>query len=761
MEIFFCIFESLNIPMKNEIKALLFFLLITFNLSSQTPKIDSLQNLLKKASHDTTRASLLWQIGWEFKFSDPEKAKKLGEQSLDLSLKTGYRRTEGWAYNLLGALNLINHDTKVARSFFEKGLDAHRSVNNIKGMASCYSNLSNIYIENSLFDSAIIYQEKALSMRLKLTDKKQAADSYNNLGNIYNLKGEYGKASENLFKALKLYEQIDDPYGVSFCYYNIGRTYYTEKKFEKGIEYAMMSRKKRVAIGDKAGIATSYLLEAACKQALMRLTETAEDLKSAIAIQKEIGDKYGLQYSYSQLGLLFFNMKQYDLALEYQLLARDISVETNNIQGIIISNSCIGEIYKEKRNFPLAIEYELKSLEMARKINAQEEIKETLMMLSKIYSAMKNFDKAYEFQSRYISLKDSMDMEASAKQLQDLQAQYDNEKKQKEIELLTKNQEIQDERITRQKILNYAIFSGLVLVGIFAFLTFKRYREKQKANELLAQQKVEILVKNQDLHSKNNLIENQKKEITDSIEYAKTIQHAMLPTDSDIHEIFPQSFVFFKPKDIVSGDFYWFKKVNDLHFVAAVDCTGHGVPGAFMSMIGNDKLNFAVQEKGLTQASEILSELNKGVKDALKQNDSESKSRDGMDIALCVFDIKNDRVEYAGANRVLYKISNGTLTEYTPTKAAIGGFTSVDFDYKNNSLNYISGDIFYLFTDGYADQFGGNSGKKLMTKNLKQLLISVSKEPMLVQKEIIGKSFESWKGTYDQIDDVLVIGLKV
>jgi serine phosphatase RsbU (regulator of sigma subunit) len=178
-------------------------------------------------------------------------------------------------------------------------------------------------------------------------------------------------------------------------------------------------------------------------------------------------------------------------------------------------------------------------------------------------------------------------------------------------------------------------------------------------------------------------------------------------------------------------------------------------------MIGNDKLNFAVQEKGLTQASEILSELNKGVKDALKQNDSESKSRDGMDIALCVFDIKNDKVEYAGANRVLYKISNGTLTEYSPTKAAIGGFTSENFDYKNNSLNYISGDIFYLFTDGYADQFGGNSGKKLMTKNLKQLLISVSKEPMLVQKEIIGKTFESWKGTYDQIDDVLVIGLKV
>lgn len=738
-----------------------FLVLITFNTFSQIPKIDSLQNLLSKATHDTTRASLLWQIGWECKFTDPEKAKTLGEESLSLSLKTRYRRTEGWAYNLLGALKLIVHNNNEARAYLEKGLDAHKSVNNIKGMASCYSNLANIYIENAQFDSAIIYQETALNLRSKLKDKKPLADSYVNLGNIYNLKGEFGKAAEYLFKAVKIYEELNDVYGTATCYFNIGRTFYSEKKFQQGIDYAIKSREGRIKINDKSGIAYTYILESSCKQSLFRYNEASSDLKEAIAIQKEIGDQYGLQYTYSQIGLLFFNMKQYELALEYQLLAAEISKEVKNQQGIIASYSCIGEIYKAKKNYPKAIEYELLALDIANELNAFESKKDICQLLSQIYFETKDFEKAYQYQNIFVELKDSMQIESSTKQLQELQAQYDTEKKQKAIELLTKNQEIQNERITRQRIVNYSIFAGLLLVMVLAFLTYKRYREKQKANKLLGQQKIEILNKNQDLQSKNNLIEHQKKEITDSIEYAKTIQHAMLPNDSEIHELFPNSFVLFSPKDIVSGDFYWFKKVNDIHFVAAADCTGHGVPGAFMSMIGNDKLNFAIQEKKLVKPSEILSELNKGVKAALKQNDTDSKSRDGMDIVLCAFDFKDKKLQYAGANRVLYKISKGELTEYSPTKSAIGGFTSENFEFKNNDIEYVSGDVFYLFTDGYADQFGGETAKKLMTKNFKKLLLTVAGKPLIEQKQEIKRTFETWKGDYEQIDDVLVIGVKV
>ena len=180
-----------------------------------------------------------------------------------------------------------------------------------------------------------------------------------------------------------------------------------------------------------------------------------------------------------------------------------------------------------------------------------------------------------------------------------------------------------------------------------------------------------------------------------------------------------------------------------------------------MSVIGNDKLNFAIQEKKLLKPSEILSELNKGVKAALKQNDSDSKSLDGMDIVLCAFDFKNKKLQYAGANRVLYKISKGALTEYPPTKSAIGGFTPENFEFKNNDIDYVPGDIFYLLTDGYSDQFGGETGKKLMTKNFKKLLLSVSDKTLIEQKQEIKKKFETWKVAYEQIDDVLVIGVKV
>jgi serine phosphatase RsbU (regulator of sigma subunit)/uncharacterized protein HemY len=749
--------------MKNFIVSVifLFFILFSFSGNSQTTKIDSLQNLLNTATQDTTRASLLWQIGWECKFTDPEKAKKLADQSLALSLKTGYRRTEGWAYNLLGALKLIVHENKEAHAYIEKALDAHTSVNNIKGMASCYSNFANIYAENSLFDSAIIFQEKALKLRLQLADKKPSADSYTNLGNIYNLKGEYGKAAENLFKALKIYEEIKEPYGTAMCYYNIGRTFSSEKKYEQGIIYAKKSREIRIKMQDKGGVAYTYILEANCNQFLKRYDEELKNLKEAISIQKEIGDQYGLQFSYSQIGLLFYNMQQFDLALEYQLLAKQIATETNNPQAIMSTNSCIGEIYYRKKEFNKAIEYASEALKLATQLNVIEERKDAFQVLSETYSAMKNYEKAFEYQGKFIALKDSMQSEATTKQLQELQTEYDTEKKQKEIELLTKNQEIQTERISHQRILNYAIFAGLVLVMILAFLMYKRYREKHKANEMLAQQKVEILNKNQDLHSKNNLIEHQKKEITDSIEYAKTIQHAMLPNENEIRELFPQSFVLFKPKDIVSGDFYWFRKFNNIHFVAAADCTGHGVPGAFMSMIGNDKLNFALQEKKHILPSEILGELNRGVKNALKQNDLSSKSRDGMDIVLCAFDPKNKTVNYSGANRTLYHISKGELKEYPPTKSAIGGFTSENFEYTLKTINYSEGDIFYLFTDGYPDQFGGEKGKKLMIKNFKQFLLSISEKPMDIQKQELDKTFETWKGSFEQIDDVLVIGVRV
>ncbi len=256
------------------------------------------------------------------------------------------------------------------------------------------------------------------------------------------------------------------------------------------------------------------------------------------------------------------------------------------------------------------------------------------------------------------------------------------------------------------------------------------------------------------------LLESKNKDITDSINYARRIQRALLPHRREIWAAFPQSFVLYKPKDIVSGDFYFFLQNEKSKFIAVADCTGHGVPGAFMSMIGASKLTDAVSES--SDPSVILSRLNTGIKAALKQSEGEESSRDGMDIALCAVDTENRIVHYAGANRPIWIIRKGAkeVEEIKATKKAIGGFTEDKQHFETHKIKLREGDTFYLSTDGYADTFG-QGGKKIMTKKFKDILLSIQPLEMKEQKKFLDGFVEDWMGDTDQLDDILVIGIRV
>jgi serine phosphatase RsbU (regulator of sigma subunit) len=255
-------------------------------------------------------------------------------------------------------------------------------------------------------------------------------------------------------------------------------------------------------------------------------------------------------------------------------------------------------------------------------------------------------------------------------------------------------------------------------------------------------------------------LEEKNKDITDSITYAKRIQHAKLPRKEEIYTSLPRCFILFKPKDIVSGDFYFFHKNNQSIFIAAADCTGHGVPGAFMSMIGSERLEDAVSNSNDT--SEILKLLNKGIKTSLRQSDSKESTRDGMDIALCSIDTLNCSVKYAGANRPIYVIRKGQteMEEIKATKKAIGGLTEDDQHFDTHELKLQQGDTFYISTDGYADQFSGED-KKLTTKKFKQILLDIQNKTMQEQELHLDKFIENWKSGIEQIDDILVIGVRL
>lgn len=256
-------------------------------------------------------------------------------------------------------------------------------------------------------------------------------------------------------------------------------------------------------------------------------------------------------------------------------------------------------------------------------------------------------------------------------------------------------------------------------------------------------------------------IETRHKEVMDSVNYAKKIQEAILPDLNEIFNHIPHSFILFKPRDIVSGDFYWFAHKNNISIIAAVDCTGHGVPGAFMSMIGNTLLNKLVLEKNIVDPGEILSKLDKEVNHALKQNRSDSESRDGMDVALLKIDYTKMEICYAGANRPLYYIKENQLTEIKASKFPIGGMQLENEKiFQNHILQVSPFDTFYISTDGFADQFGG-VGKKLMTKKFKDILVSIQDKKMSEQRMYLSNFIEEWKKDFEQTDDILVIGIRI
>ncbi|MCE3278294.1 MAG: response regulator with CheY-like receiver, AAA-type ATPase, and DNA-binding domain [Bacteroidetes bacterium] len=315
------------------------------------------------------------------------------------------------------------------------------------------------------------------------------------------------------------------------------------------------------------------------------------------------------------------------------------------------------------------------------------------------------------------------------------------EKSEYNSKMIEKNTTVENQSRTLVIIIFVVIAAVCLLI-----ITIYSNNERKKVNIQLAKQK--------------EYIEHQKQEITDSINYSKRIQSAILPLSESIVRVFPQSFILFKPKDIVSGDFYWFAENENGYLIAAADCTGHGVPGAFMSVINSEKLTEASIVS--SNVAELLHRTNLGVKKTLRQTESEDSTRDGMDICLCHFDRKLSQVTYAGANRPLWIIRNGSteITEIKATKAAIGGLTPDDQQFDSNMVKVSPGDTLYLFTDGYADQFSPQD-KKLMTRKFKEILLSIQDKTMEEQKQFLGTFIEDWRGDMEQTDDILVIGVRV
>jgi serine phosphatase RsbU (regulator of sigma subunit) len=377
--------------------------------------------------------------------------------------------------------------------------------------------------------------------------------------------------------------------------------------------------------------------------------------------------------------------------------------------------------------------------------------------LAELYNQLGNYKKAYLSLKEYKKYKTEVEDAATTKKIEEFQILYESKQKDKEIENLATQNNLKEEAnknlLAKQeaekstsRIIYIALGSGVVLLGLIGGLLFMAAQRRKKANDFLI--------------FTNDKIKSQSKQIEDSIAYARNIQNAILPLDSELSRSLSEHFVYYKPKDIVSGDFYWYNelKENNKILVAVADCIGHGVPGAFMSIVGHALLEKIVMQLGIKEPNEILNQLGIELNNTL-QKGNHSKVNDGMDIALISIDLKNNYLEYSGARNQLIFISDGKLTEFKGDRIDLGKGKVAEKKFTKYQVSYAKGDCFYMFTDGYVDQKGGLQGKKYFMPPFRELLKEISVLSIDEQKEILNTKFQEWKGdSFEQMDDVLVIG---
>jgi len=710
---------------------------------AQQLNLDSLWSVWEDERQiDTSRFNAIIEIIWDgYMYSQPDSAFQLAQIAVDFAEERGLTRQTAQAKNSQGATLFHQGDLTGALMYYDTAMIIYNRVGDLQGVAACLNNLANVYNKQGESEKALKYHNESFALTKKTGRKEGMARSLGNIGNIYLGQGKLLQAIENYDESLRLYELNQDKGNAVYSLYSLGVVYMTLGDFDKAMDVC----NKALAVSEKVGnlhLAHSILrLIGTLHGKRGNSTEEEEYLMKSLHLSESIGDQFGVARSLSMMGGFYAKNGHFETALDYSKRAMILSSEIGEYQIQTETLNNIGTVYYKLGDNQRAIENCLKALERAEGQGSVSDIEAATKTLSDAYDAIGLPDDALEMFRLHIQMRDSTANLNNQRSI--LRQEYEQEALVDSLEH-AKKEALSLAEIKRKNQQRNAFIAGFILMIGLAGVSFRSYQVKKRDNGIITAQKEEV--------------EHKNEEIMASINYAKKLQTAVLPPARVVRDFFADSFLLYLPRDIVSGDFYWMESHGSVSYFAVADCTGHGVPGAMLSVIGMNGLNRALNEQKLTEPKDILTSLSEHVQRHFEQ--SESTVRDGMDICLCALDNKTKKLTFSGANNPVWIARAGEMHILKPDRRAIGHH-STDTQFTQQQFQLQDGDTIYLSSDGYQDQLGGSKGHKLMTKVFREKLLVLSAKPLDKQRQTLLADLETWRGNHHQTDDICVMGVRV
>jgi tetratricopeptide (TPR) repeat protein len=800
--------------------ATLFALLFALsNVLAQYPPevskgVDSLKLLLSSAKSDTTKLELLRK--WDdliYPFNPQEDStlniemkelagEALKKENLSQREKFLFHQAIGFACNSLGLMETARGRFGDAVGILEEGLLHYTEAGDERGVSKIYLNLSNVqinagnldlaldfarqalkinraakndmgicssleaigkvYVFRGDLDSALLFLQRAERRCSRTGIPRNIASSHNSLGNVYLYKGNMPLAMEHYTEALRIFEEAGMGTDAIGMRVNIGNVHVKQRNYPKAIEcYAKIL--EDTYHGSPMDIALANHGTGSAYGAMGKLDSAFIFFRRSAEISKANGLLGEYTVTILDMGTAFQKMEKYDSAFLCFREALELNRPIGNKMAISSALNGIAFYYVDVEKFDSAAIIAQEVYSLAQEIGSRDKMAEAARLMYTVHKSRGNSKQALRFYREHVTIQRELFNEENQRKILEDEFQLDYDVKHAkdsvasalraaEAEKVRAEQiKASDAEIARKEIQQFFLIGGLVFVFAFALVILNRFK-------LARRQKHTIELQHGKLEEKN-------KEIFDSITYAKRIQDAILPPTSMFNRIWPDAFIFYRPKDIVAGDFYWLEETNEHIFLAVADCTGHGVPGAMVSVVCHNALIRSVREYGLKKPGEILDKTRELVIETLDASDSEVK--DGMDISLVGISKKSGEIQFSGANNDLFVLRSDSaakgedlLQVVKCNKQPVGRFSTYE-SFSTNRVEVKKGDCLYLFSDGYSDQFGGDKGKKLKMVNFRKILTGLMDVPMKTQATFLEKEFDNWRGEFEQIDDVCVVGIRI